>query len=180
VEVARLHRTLGATSLYVTHDQVEAMTLADRIVLMKDGLVQQVGAPLDLYRRPANQFVGGFIGSPGMNLIPGRVEANRVVGDGFTAALPAGVAVEAGQQVVLGARPEDVRLVASDAEGAMGAQVEVVEPMGRETFVHCRRGEVRLVAQAPGTTLYERGATVHLSFDPAQMHLFDAKTEARL
>ena len=179
VEISRLHRSLGATSLYVTHDQVEAMTLADRIVLMKDGRVQQVGAPLDLYAKPANTFVAGFIGSPAMNLLPAVREGDRLVGDGF--AVPwAGEAEPPGVRLLLGVRPEHVRLVDAGTAGALAAEVELVEPMGHESFVHCRHGGASLVARWAGGAGPALGDAVHLAFDPTHVHLFDAGSAARL
>ncbi len=172
IELGRLHRSLGATSLYVTHDQVEAMTLADRIVLLEGGEVQQVGAPLELYSKPANVFVATFIGSPSMNLLPARVDGQAVRGAGFDVDL--GRTVSAAE-VTVGVRPEHVAL----AEAGLGAQVEVVEPMGAESYVHCRAGDqlvtVRMDAAPPSA-----GESVHLAFAPEQVHIFDAASEARL
>lgn len=175
VELGRLHRSLGATSLYVTHDQVEAMTLADRVVLLNDGRVQQIGAPLELYEAPASVFVATFLGSPTMNLLPARVDGRRVVGEGF--ALEVERAVNA-REVVVGVRPEHVAL-AEAGEGCLAAAVEVVEPMGAETFVHCRAGDVQVVLrtdQPPPAP----GDAVHLALASERLHLFDAGSEARL
>jgi len=172
VELGRLHRSLGATSLYVTHDQVEAMTLADRIVLLRDGRVQQIGAPLELYARPANVFVATFIGSPAMNLLPARVDGQTLRGDGFDLDLDHPVAAG---ELTVGVRPEHVEL----AETGLGAQVEVVEPMGAETYVHCRAG-AHLVTVRTDQPPPRPGAPVHLAFARGQLHLFDAESEARL
>ncbi len=178
VEISRLHESLGATSLYVTHDQVEAMTLADRIVLMKDGFVQQIGAPLELYARPSNTFVATFVGSPAMNLLPGTVQGGRVVGAGFDLPLPAGAAATPGQAVLAGVRPEHLRRAAG--AGALSGTVDVVEPMGNESFVHCAAGEHRIVARWPGFVAPARGEAVALAADAEHVHLFDAATERRL
>jgi energy-coupling factor transporter ATP-binding protein EcfA2 len=143
-ELASLHKRLGATMIYVTHDQVEAMTLADRIVVMNAGRIEQVGTPLDLYERPANRFVAGFIGSPAMNFLPGRVEAagqgrarvRLALGPCLEVALAA--PVEAGTAVTLGVRPEHLRLgAAGDAPTHVG-RAFVVEMLGSDTFVHLR------------------------------------------
>lgn len=172
VELGRLHRSLGATSLYVTHDQVEAMTLADRVVLLDGGEVQQVGAPLELYNRPANVFVATFVGSPGMNLLPAHVDGQALRGAGFEIDLGRTIPAD---EVTMGVRPEHIAL----ADAGLGALVEVVEPMGAESYVHCRAGEhlvtVRTDAEPP-----RAGDAVHLAFAPEQVHVFDAATRARL
>lgn len=175
VQLGKLHRELGATSLYVTHDQVEAMTLADRIVVLHEGVVQQIGAPLDLYDRPNNLFVASFIGSPGMNLMPARLENELIVGDGFE--LPR-QGRDASGALTVGLRPQDARLVEADA--GFGAVVEVLEPMGSETWVHCRRDGVAVVARAEGVPALSPGQTVHIGFDPSRLHVFDNQSGARL
>jgi len=164
VEIARLHRELGATTIYVTHDQVEAMTLADRVVVLRDGAIEQVGTPLELYDRPANRFVAQFIGTPQMNV----VEA---------AAVPQlesvlGIKVPAGGYV--GLRPESVALTAAGA-GQVQAQVELVESLGAETLIHVStdRG-AQFVARQNQRSELHAGDTVGLAFDPAAAHLFDA------
>lgn len=171
VELSRLHRSLGATSLYVTHDQVEAMTLADRIVLLEGGSVQQIGAPLDLYSKPANLFVASFIGSPGMNLLDAVVTEGRIRGEGFDFPSP----VKASGTVKIGIRPEHLTVVDS---GGWTGQVEVAEPLGSETFVYCRREETQVVVRAQG--LFQAGSSICLALDPAQIHVFDAVSGVRL
>ena len=142
VELAKLHRRLNTTIVYVTHDQVEAMTLGDRIVVMKDGIVQQVGTPMHLYERPANTFVGGFIGSPAMNQIPASLEAGheglKLVGEQFSLELPkeqmGALCSRIGSKIVLGIRPQDIT-----PQGEKGdktgffAELEVIEPLGGES-----------------------------------------------
>ncbi|HVU18574.1 MAG TPA: sn-glycerol-3-phosphate ABC transporter ATP-binding protein UgpC [Candidatus Didemnitutus sp.] len=183
-EIARLHARLGATLVYVTHDQVEAMTMGDRICVMKDGEIQQVAAPLELYDRPRNLFTAGFIGSPAMNFISGRIETktgeSRLVEKTATSpiefALPAPLAARAGSatEVVLGLRPEDLVI---GTTGAFSARVELSEPMGAETYLHLRTAGHALVARiAPGIH-HSIGAIVSVSFDPAKAHLFDAATQ---
>ena len=163
-EIARLHRRLGATMVYVTHDQVEAMTLGQRIVVMKDGHVQQIDTPMALYEKPANLFVAGFLGSPAMNLLRGEI-AQRFSPHGQ-------------REVVLGIRPEHLRLAAG--EGALQAQVELVEPVGNETFVHLRCGEHALVARSLPEHAPRTGETVGFDIEPGRPHFFDAATGERL
>ena len=172
IELGRLHTSLGATSLYVTHDQVEAMTLADRIVLLAGGEVQQIGAPLELYSKPANVFVASFIGSPGMNLLPANVDGQAVSGAGFSVEL--GRTVSAGE-VTVGVRPEHVTL----ADAGLGATVEVVEPMGAESYVHCRAGD-DLVTVRTDQAPPRAGEAVHLAFDASGVHVFDAESQQRV
>lgn len=175
IELGRLHQSLGATSVYVTHDQVEAMTLADRIVLLKDGVVQQIGAPLDLYDRPANLFTATFLGSPAMNILAATLADGAVRGAGFAVPLPA-ASDATGREARLGVRPHDLRF----ATDGMPAEVEVVEPMGNESFVHCRLADdtmivVRIEGHGP-----RAGEPVHVALDPEAVHVFDAQTEQRL
>jgi multiple sugar transport system ATP-binding protein len=177
VEISRLHRRLGATSLYVTHDQVEAMTLADRIVLLKDGKVQQIGPPMELYHEPANKFVAGFIGSPSMNLADGVAKGGTVAGEGWSLTLPQGAPASDGQAVCVGVRPEHVRLADG---GTIQAVVEVIEPMGNESFIYCRNGDQSWVVRTPGVPSLQAGSPVQLSLDTTQLHFFDGVSGARL
>jgi multiple sugar transport system ATP-binding protein len=180
-ELARLHERLGITTVYVTHDQVEAMTMGDRIALMRDGVLQQVGAPEALYARPANLFVAGFIGSPRMNLVPASrstLDSGQLI-DCLGTRLPL-VAhtqlLDSGSDVILGLRPEDLRWARSGAtEGhvALRARVEVVEPLGSETLVTVAISDQRLIARFPPRTGISPGENVDLAFDPAHVHLFD-------
>ena len=185
VEIARLHRQLGATMLYVTHDQVEAMTLGQRIVVMHEGQVQQVDTPLALYRHPANRFVATFLGTPAMNLVRGRLQREDgwrlAAGEGFALPLPREDAIDAGlegREVQLGVRPEHL-LPASGADG-FEAVVEIVEPMGSEVHVHVRTGGQALVARLAPEHLPEPGTRMRLRIAPAQLHLFDPPTGAAL
>src|SRR6185295_2124404 len=188
VELKRLHERLSTTAIYVTHDQVEAMTLGDRVVVMKDGVVQQVGEPLQLYGRPANRFVASFIGSPAMNFavvtMTGSGEGLWAESPGLRIRVPSSKAEalrrHAGQQVVLGVRPEALRLAngTDGADYAFDSTVEVVEPLGNEILLDVRAGSHPLVARVdPGTRVkvHER---VRLALDPERLHFFDAKTEA--
>ncbi len=170
VELKRLHRRLGATILHVTHDQVEALTLADRILVLNQGVVQQVGTPRALFDTPANVFVATFIGSPSMALLPavGVGDASRL--DGVEGALP----VAGDGPYTLGVRPTDVRL----GDGPLTATVDVVESLGAEALVHLRLGPYALIAQVPEPVGHEPGAAVRVGF--ARVHRFDAETGARL
>ncbi|MBN9235459.1 MULTISPECIES: ABC transporter ATP-binding protein [Phyllobacteriaceae] len=179
-EIKQLHQRLKTTTVYVTHDQIEAMTMADRIVVMHDGVVEQIGSPLELYDCPVNLFVAGFIGSPGMNLIRGRIgtsEQLEFIGNGGARlSLPSGLKVSRGAEVVLGIRPEHLKL----AEHGTQAEVMVVEPTGSETQLFARMGSDDVVC-----TLRERidvapGDLLALLPDPDKLHLFDAETGLRL
>jgi multiple sugar transport system ATP-binding protein len=164
VEIAKLHRDLGATTIYVTHDQVEAMTLADRVVVLRDGRIEQVGTPLELYDRPANQFVAQFIGTPQMNVVPVAAvpELSRVAGR----ALPVDGSV--------GVRPEGVSVL--PAGQGIPAQVELVESLGADTLIHARVGhDSLLVARQSERSSLKPGETVGLAFSGQGLHVFDAQ-----
>ena len=181
MEIARLHKELGATMIYVTHDQVEAMTLADKIVVLEAGTVQQIGAPIDIYKNPANRFVAGFIGSPKMNFFDVRV--TRVADGSVMVASPtvAPVAVRASgfsvdDRAVLGVRPQALRGDdGAAAAGVIRGSVSLVERLGHETVVNLNTasGE-RALAAIPQDTMFEAGSTVTFRFDPAAAHLFAA------
>ncbi|GLQ55410.1 ABC transporter ATP-binding protein [Devosia nitrariae] len=183
-EIKALHQRLRTTTVYVTHDQVEAMTMADRIVVMHDGHVEQVGVPLDLFDRPTNLFVAGFIGSPSMNLIEGQVEVSDGVvtfGSGTLAVrLDPGRAGLAGRDVVLGFRPEHVTLEAAGGPGSFTAEVVVVEPTGSETLLNLKAGERTLLALFRERLDIAPGETATLAVDPARIHLFDRSSGIRI
>jgi len=176
VEIAKLHKLLGATMIYVTHDQVEAMTLADKIVVMNNGRIEQQGKPLDLYYRPANRFVAGFIGSPAMNMLHGTAGPAQAVEFGaagrLACALPA--AVKPGDRITLGIRPEHLRATPGTGEG-LSATVDLVERLGETGYAHLRlaTGEV-VIAEIRGDTGLETGAPASLMPEPRHIHLFDA------
>ncbi len=177
-EIKRLHQRIGTTTVYVTHDQVEAMTLADRIVIMRDGRIEQVGTPLDVYHRPATAFVAGFIGTPTMNLMELPVERGGGVslrlGEGLSIPVPAGreAALAGHDRVIAGLRPDDVR-VTPEAEGkALAGVVVVAEPLGPTTQVTISVGGREIVGMADGRFLPQAGATVGLAFDLSALHLF--------
>ncbi len=175
VELQGLHRSLGATSLYVTHDQVEAMTLADRIVLLNGGVVQQIGAPLELYERPHNEFVATFLGHPTMNVLDGAVEAGRLhlAGAAFDLSADKGVS----GAVRVGIRPQHLRLV--DTESALKGEVVAFEPLGGETLIHCDADGQRIIASVEGDTRVALGTTIGLAPSLDHLHFFDPETGAR-
>jgi multiple sugar transport system ATP-binding protein len=180
-EIKELHQRLATTSVYVTHDQIEAMTMADRIVVMNDGRVEQIGRPLELYDRPANLFVAGFIGSPAMNFLRGvhRKGGGEAIelGDGTRLAAPALRARE-GQQVVAGVRPENLALAADGA--GVPATVVVVEPTGADTQIVTRVPGGQLLAVFRERHDLRPGQAIRLAPDPLKTHFFDAETGARI
>ena len=178
VEIARLHKEIGATMIYVTHDQVEAMTLADKIVVLRAGRIEQVGAPLELYRDPDNRFVAGFIGSPAMNFFTGTVAEGGidVPALGRTVAVTAELPTK-GAKVTLGVRPEHLEVAAG--QGALKA--ELTEALGGVSYLHLvsRTGE-RIIVEERGDERARAGDVVNVSFEPRRAMVFDAKTEARI
>ena len=176
-EIGELHQRLKTTTIYVTHDQIEAMTMADRIVVMNGGRVEQVGSPLELYDTPQNLFVAGFIGSPAMNLLPGRVAGGRFVSDaGIAAALPADLPLRDGSEVVGGIRPDQLAL----GEAGARAEVAVVEPTGAETLVVMKAGAVHFHALIRDRMPLKPGDTVGVTVQPGGLHLFDAASGRRI
>ncbi len=177
VEIARLHREIGATMIYVTHDQVEAMTLADKIVVLRAGRIEQVGAPLDLYHDPDNRFVAGFIGSPAMNFVEASVTGpGRVAAKGLARDLDTGVTLPAaGATVVLGLRPQALALAPGQTH-----RVDVVEALGGVTFVHLTApsGE-KLVVEARGDLRPDLGSLTGIAFDAADALVFSSDAEGR-
>jgi len=182
MEIAKLHKQLGTTVIYVTHDQVEAMTLADKIVIMRDGRIEQIGKPEEVFLRPRNLFVATFIGSPSMNLFKMTAKAvgNDVVleCDDFSVPLPARLRgrVHQGQAITLGVRPSDIRLVATGEQPLITAKVEVVEYLGVEALVDLRSGHQEFIAQMPAGSRPSVDTSINLTFEPAGLHLFDSET----
>ncbi len=184
-EIGRLHRKLGATMVYVTHDQVEAMTLGQRIVVLKDGQIQQIDTPMALYDRPANLFVAGFLGSPAMNVLHGTLQR----ADGLRLSMDAGAAVPLGQasvpeawlgrRVALGVRPEHLQ-PAADGQSAFEAQVELIEPVGNEVFVNLSGGGQPLVSRVAPQRLPEPGQPLRMTVDGGVLHFFDPDTGERM
>jgi len=183
VELSRLHRQLGATMVYVTHDQSEALTLGDRIVVLKEGIVQQAAAPMELYSRPANRFVAGFIGSPAMNFFEGTLNQNgdacTFAGKDITIRIPCTPGLSSGR-VTLGVRPQHLT-VGGDAEGSVRGEVVVVEPMGNEQIVYVMLANAtRLVAVAPTEQMVKAGEMVAVQVRGDAAHVFDGETGARV
>src|SRR5215471_1993825 len=174
IEIKELHQRLKTTTVYVTHDQIEAMTMADRIVVMHDGLVEQIGAPLELYDRPRNLFVAGFIGSPAMNLIKGAIRANGRLefegAGGLRLPLTAAPERSDGRPVIYGVRPEHFAI----AEDGTEARVQVVEPTGSELQVVVKLGEEDVIAVFRERHNFKPGDKIRLKPDPRLAHLFDA------
>jgi multiple sugar transport system ATP-binding protein len=181
-EIKELHQRLKTTSIYVTHDQIEAMTMADKIVVMRDGVVEQLGDPLSLYDRPANTFVAGFIGSPAMNMVPGTVRMNGSgsaveFAPGVMLPLPSGAKASDGQKVLYGMRPEHC---APSSSGGLPADVIVVEPTGADTQLYCRFDGRELTTLVRDRVSCRAGDRISLAPDVSRAHLFDAASGARL
>jgi multiple sugar transport system ATP-binding protein len=182
VEIKRLHQRLAATMIYVTHDQIEALTLADRIAVMKDRVIQQLGTPNDIYRRPANRFVASFVGSPAMNFLPGAIAlrdgAPCFAGGGISIALD-GYAFDArpegGAAIELGIRPEHV-----EAGGDLPATIEMVEPMGCDQLAWLRLGSQALSMRLPAEARIAAGESISLRLPADKLNLFDAASGRRL
>ena len=179
LQIEKLHRDIGATMIYVTHDQVEAMTLADRIVAFDDGRIQQIGSPLELYRKPSNLFVAGFIGSPRMNLLPGSVQAGGMVrlADARETPVPLRRAADqpVGAHVTVGLRPEALRLDAdAGSDPALNGEIVSLEQLGNISYAHifCD-GLPPVIAQLPATAAFKRGNPVTATFSAGDVHLFD-------
>jgi multiple sugar transport system ATP-binding protein len=181
-EIKELHQRLKTTSIYVTHDQIEAMTMADKIVVMKDGVIEQTGDPLTLYDRPNNTFVAGFIGSPAMNMVPGTARVNggpaRVeFAGGVTLPVPHGATATDGQSVLYGMRPEHCSLAEG---GGLPADVVVVEPTGADTQLYCRFNGQELTSLVRDRVSCRAGDHIGLNPDLGRAHLFDAASGVRL
>ena len=189
-EISKLHRQLGATMIYVTHDQVEAMTMGDRIVVLRDGYIQQIDRPLHLYDHPRNKFVAGFIGSPAMNFVEGKIIRDdglkfRALGNAFTLEIDQ-AAIEnidryEGREVTLGIRPEDIYVAGSvyitNPVAEADLLLDVTEPMGNEIFVYARSLDHEIVARVAPQPLPEPGQPIRLSLDLKKLHFFDNETE---
>lgn len=190
-ELIRMHKKLGTTTIYVTHDQMEAMTMGSVIVVMKDGVLQQAGPPLAVYENPINMFVAGFIGNPGMNFLEAELDGSDRVNIKYSdlrlmipecRRTPA-LRVNAGKSVMLGIRPEDICCRAADGEvypGGLPAQVDIIEPVGHETYLHFNLGNQHLVARAPRSFSAQRGDKINMSFDKDKMHIFSTDRQQSL
>lgn len=187
-EITKLHKRLETTIIYVTHDQIEAMTMADRIVIMKDGIVQQVGTPKEVYDLPDNIFVGGFIGSPAMNFISGRLEEGKFIAGKQEIAVPEGkmkiIKDYVGKDVVLGIRPEDIHdeplFIESSPGTVIEAYIELAELMGAETYLYSKVADSDFIARIDSRTDINNGQTLKLAFDMNKVHFFDPQTEERI
>ncbi|ORI85118.1 ABC transporter ATP-binding protein [Leuconostoc lactis] len=190
-EITKIHKRIGATTIYVTHDQTEAMTLADRIVIIDHGDIQQVGTPQELYNEPANIFVATFIGMPSMNMISGQFSHDRLTTkDGFTLKIPLGMAKQLtargyeGKQVVFGIRPEDIHSeqVALDTypESKVTATVTIAELMGADSMLYTQVGSQQLVARVNARDYNQPGAAIELAININKGHFFDADTTQRI
>ena len=177
LEIKKLHQRVGATIVFVTHDQVEAMTMADRIVIMKDGYIQQVGTPSEVYHSPANAFVASFIGSPAMNMIPATLADGTLQIDGGVQ-LDLGKRINGPHKVMLGIRPEDLEPV--DGPALISGSVTVREPLGHETLIHVGTSHGDIIAKADGRTPPDLGKTVNLGAETQSIHVFDAESGAAL
>jgi multiple sugar transport system ATP-binding protein len=187
-EIKKLQQRFGTTAVYVTHDQIEAMTMGSRIAVMRDGRIQQVGEPLEIYQRPRNLFVANFIGTPPMNFVKARLdrEGTAAVASGFTLALPPAMRPapgEAGREVVLGIRPENVVDAREGGRGitaSLPLEVEFVEPLGDEVIVHGRVGEEVLLCKLGPHRVPEAGSRLEVAIELEKVHVFDAETELRM
>lgn len=191
-ELKKLHARLEATIVYVTHDQVEAMTMADKIVIMKDGLIQQIGTPYEVYNRPANMFVAGFIGSPAMNFVDGKIIKGEgglwVKTNGLKLKVPQEyedkLAQHVDKDIIFGIRPENVYdkmfAIAPKPENTAEVTVDVVEPLGSETLLHVMAGNDKIVARVNAKSQAQEGQKIDLVFDMTTMHIFDKATEKEL
>ena len=186
-EIARLHQRLGTTTIYVTHDQVEAMTMGDRIVVMRDGLLQQVGSPQELYDHPVNVFVAGFIGSPAMNFATTKSEGKDLMLGGHKLELAGDQAKAAdsrpdGAEVIIGFRPEHIELANGQASSAIRfpARVDVVEYLGNEELIHAQAEGSEIVALLPSDKRVAVGDTVQLAVPMEKLHIFDPESEKTL
>ncbi|RKH09713.1 sn-glycerol-3-phosphate ABC transporter ATP-binding protein UgpC [Corallococcus sp. CA053C] len=188
-EIKKLQHRLQVTSVYVTHDQIEAMTMGHRIAVMKDGKLQQLGTPLEVYEKPVNVFVAQFIGTPPINMLSATLDADgaTLVGEGFrlpvAKTLRAATAGKGGRKVKFGLRPDNILAAGATARGETApveALVELVEPLGNELIVHARLGDNPLVFRLPPQSTPEPGAKVPVSVELESLHLFDAESELRL
>ena len=182
VELKRLHERLETTAIYVTHDQIEAMTLGDRVVVMKDGVVQQEGAPLALYQRPANRFVASFIGSPAMNFVELSISSDGRFAEaqGLRIPVPERLRAQGGKRVTLGVRPEALRLVNGSETHSFATEVDVVEPLGNEILLNFRAGGVPMVARVEPGVRVKAHESIRFAADPERLHFFDPQSEAAL
>ncbi|MBV7396856.1 ABC transporter ATP-binding protein [Mameliella sediminis] len=175
-EIKELHQRLKTTTIYVTHDQIEAMTMADKIVVMRGGHVEQIGSPLELYDHPASVFVAGFIGSPAMNFVPARAAANGLQTPSGEPLGQVAAHVAAGRDVIAGFRPEDIKL----SDTGIAAKVALIEPTGAETQLTLRTQDASIIMTTRDRIAQSVGDQVHFTISPGKLHCFDAETEQTL
>ncbi|HLV82881.1 MAG TPA: TOBE domain-containing protein, partial [Devosia sp.] len=186
VEIKKLHQRVKTTVIYVTHDQVEAMTLADRIVIMRDGHIEQIGTPSDVFEHPVNIFVAGFIGSPPMNLLDAVVSNGKArLSDGIEVPLPAGMAVQENQEIVLGFRPESLApkghaLHGDGAALTLQRTVVIAEPLGTETILFVEMGGMDVQAKMLNPRVVAPGETLEFTLDLSRLHVFDKASGKRV
>ncbi len=182
VEIKKLQRSLGVTSIYVTHDQVEAMTLSDKLVVMNAGQVEQIGLPAEVYRKPASKFVATFIGSPPMNILPGAVDGHGIValGDTIIEARDLREDLAAQTSVEVGLRPEDVEIASEGQAGSLPFDVEFIEELGATQLFHGKLGGQPFVMQAATGDVAAQEGRLWITVDPDKVHVFDPKTGTRL
>jgi multiple sugar transport system ATP-binding protein len=189
-EISKLHKQLGATMIYVTHDQTEAMTMGDRIVIMKDGVINQVDTPLSLYNKPVNQFVAGFIGSPAMNFLNGKIldktdmvfeSNNSEITFNFSSEQKNDLKAYAGKEITVGIRPEDISVESNSGKPIeLNSVLDVIEPMGNETFIYFEIEKVQFIARIKSLHDLKVGAKIKLYVDPMKIYLFDKTTGQHL
>jgi sn-glycerol 3-phosphate transport system ATP-binding protein len=180
LEIQKLHRELKTTSIFVTHDQVEAMTLADRMIVMNLGVVEQIGRPIDVYDDPASLFVAGFIGSPAMNFLPGKRVGDEVdVGEGVRVPLPEALRAKAGEAITVGVRPEHL-LAEGGAGPSFRLQVDTVEALGADSLLHCMLGPSSLVVRVDGHATPQPGTPLVVQPMPGKTYFFDTASGKRL
>jgi multiple sugar transport system ATP-binding protein len=184
-ELQRIHEELGTTTMYVTHDQEEAMTMSDRIVIIADGIIQQVGTPDEIYNEPANLFVADFIGSPAMNLFDVRLDGETLVADEFEYELSSERAdrVRANATtdgLVVGIRPEDIAIADSDGPKTIRTAIDVVEPVGSDNFLYVQLSDEECTVRAPSSFKPDHGDSIMLTFDEDDIHLFDSETDQNI
>lgn len=178
LEIGKLHKRLGTTIVYVTHDQVEAMTLAGKIVIMQDGYIEQIGSPQEVFTKPQNSFVASFIGSPAMNMVPATISEGKLIGDHVSVDIPDRFKcnLQAGENVVFGIRPSEISVVNDASDATAKARVEVTEYLGNEALLDLRVGSQELIAEVPAGQCPPDDADIHIRFNPDALHIFNADT----
>ena len=183
-ELQRIHEDLGTTTIYVTHDQEEAMTMSDRIVILAEGVIQQIGTADEIYQNPANLFVANFIGSPSMNFFDIELDGRDLVGESFrypvSQEFADAIKNRGGDKLVMGIRPENVTVETADTDGAVRTEVDVVEPIGSDNYIYVGIGSDDCTVRTPADLRPDEGSTIHLKFDEESIHIFDAETEESL